>query len=46
MNYGMGHTCPIEKDQIVFAEIKKIGGNMKFTTWAGDGHGIAVKIIS
>ena len=39
-------TCPIEKDQIVFAEMKKIGGNMKFTTWAGDGHGIAVKMIA
>ena len=39
-------TCPIEKDQIVFTEMQKIGGNMKFTTWAGDGHGVAKKMIT
>ena len=39
-------TCPIEKDQKVFAEMKKIGGNMKFTTWAGDGHGVAAKMFT
>jgi hypothetical protein len=26
--------------------MKKLGGNMKFTTWAGDGHGIAQKMIT
>lgn len=39
-------VCPIEKDLKVFAEMKKIGGNMKFTTWAGDGHGVAAKMIT
>jgi len=36
-------VCPIEKDLKVFAEMKRIGGNMKFTTWKGEGHGIPVK---
>lgn len=41
-------VCPYEKDQNIFAEMVKIGGNMKFTTWAGDKHGgpIAVKMLS
>jgi predicted peptidase len=39
-------TCPIEKNQKVFAEMQKIGGNMKFTTWEGDGHGVSVKFVS
>ena len=39
-------VCPIERDQKLFAEMQKIGGNMKFTTWVGDGHGIAVKMIT
>ena len=38
--------CPIERDQKLFAEMKKSGGNMKFTTWAGDGHGVAKKMIT
>jgi len=38
--------CPIEKDKKVFAEMQKIGGNMKLTTWVGDGHGIAPKMIT
>ena len=25
--------------------MKRLGGNMKLTTWAGDGHGIAAKMI-
>jgi len=37
------NVCPIDKDLKVFAEMKKIGGNMKFTTWKGEGHGIPVK---
>ena len=39
-------VCPIERDQKLFAEMKKLGGNMKFTTWAGDGHGVAKKMIA
>jgi len=38
-------VCPIVKDQEVFAAMKKLGGNMKLTTWAGDGHGVSGKII-
>jgi predicted peptidase len=39
-------VCPIERDQKLFAEMKKLGGNMKFTTWAGDRHGVAKKMIT
>ncbi len=44
----MDPVCPIEKDQKVFAEMQKIGGNMKFTTWSGDKHGgpIALKMLT
>ena len=38
-------VCPISKDQQVFAAIKKLGGNMKFTTWAGDNHAVSGKFI-
>ena len=38
-------VCPIEKDQVVFDEMKRLGGNMKFTTWAGDGHSVSKKMI-
>ena len=38
-------VCPIERDQKLFAEMKKLGGNMKFTTWTGDRHGVAKKMI-
>lgn len=40
------NVVPIEGDQKLFAEMQKIGGNMKFTTWVGDGHGIAPKNIT
>jgi hypothetical protein len=30
----------------IYAEMQKIGGNMKLTTWVGDGHGIPVKMIT
>lgn len=36
-------VCPIEKDLKVFTEMQELGGNMKFTTWEGEGHGIPVK---
>ncbi|NQU55056.1 MAG: dienelactone hydrolase family protein [Bacteroidetes bacterium] len=39
-------TCPIEKNQKVFEEMQKVGGNMKFTTWEGDGHGVSVKLVA
>ena len=38
-------VCPIEKGHKVFKQMKKIGGNFKFTTWKGDGHGISKKMI-
>lgn len=39
-------VCPIERDQELFAEMKKLGGNMKLTTWVGDGHGVSAKMIT
>lgn len=39
-------VCPIERDRKLFAEMEKLGGNMKLTTWAGDGHGVAEKMIT
>lgn len=39
-------TCPISKNQKVFEQMKKTGGNMKFTTWVGDGHGVSVKFVA
>ncbi len=39
-------VCPIERDQELFAEMKELGGNMKLTTWAGDGHGVSAKLIA
>lgn len=39
-------VCPFERDQKLFAEMEKLGGNMKLTTWAGDGHGVAEKMIT
>ena len=38
-------VCPYEKVQKVFADLKKLGGNMKLTTLAGDNHGISKKMI-
>lgn len=26
--------------------MEKLGGNMKLTTWAGDGHGVAEEMIA
>jgi predicted peptidase len=39
-------VCPYERDQKLFAEMKALGGNMKLTTWAGDGHGVSAKLIA
>ena len=38
-------VCPIDKDLKVFAEMKKLNGNMKLTSWAGDNHGVSGKMI-
>ena len=38
-------VCPYERAQKLFAEMQRLGGNMKLTTWAGDGHGVAPKMI-
>jgi predicted peptidase len=40
------NVCPIERDHKLFAEMEKLGGNMKMTIWAGDGHGVAAKMIT
>ena len=37
--------CPFERDQKVFDEMKKLGGNMKLTRWKGDRHGVSGKFI-
>ena len=39
-------VCPFERDQKLFDEMKKLGGNMKLTTWKGDGHGVSGKFIT
>ena len=39
-------VAPFERGQKLFAEMERLGGNMKFTTWAGDGHGSAAKMIT
>jgi len=38
-------VCPFERDQKLFDEMKKLGGNMKLTAWKGDGHGVSGKFI-
>ena len=38
-------ACSIEKEQKVFNEMKRLGGNMKFTIWKGDGHAVSGKMI-
>jgi len=40
------NVVPIEGDQKLFVEMQKISGNMKFTIWVGDGHGVAPKMIA
>jgi predicted peptidase len=39
-------VCPYERNRKLFDEMKKLRGNMKLTTWAGDGHGVAEKMIT
>ena len=39
-------VAPFERGQKLFAEMERLRGNVKFTTWAGDGHGAAAKMIT
>lgn len=39
-------VCPYERDLTLFNEMKTLKGNMKLTTWAGDGHGVSGKMIA
>ena len=36
----------INSNIINYAKMQEIDGNMKFTTWVGDGHGVAPKMIA
>ena len=38
-------VCPYDRNLKLFNELKELGGNMKLTTFKGDGHGIAEKMI-
>ena len=38
-------VCPYDRNLELFHELKERGGNMKLTTFKGDGHGIAGKMI-
>ncbi|MDE0626902.1 MAG: dienelactone hydrolase family protein [Bryobacterales bacterium] len=39
-------VAPYERAQELFAEMQALDGNMKLTTFAGDGHGTAAKMIT
>jgi predicted peptidase len=38
-------VCPFEKQQQIFDDLKKLGGNMKLTIWEGGNHGVSDKFI-
>ncbi len=38
-------VCPVAKHRELLAEMKKLGGNMKLTVWAGDKHAVSDKMI-
>ena len=38
-------TCPYDKVKKLFVEVKKLGGNMKLTSWHGGNHGVSDKFI-
>lgn len=38
-------VCPYDRALELFAEMERLQGNLKLTTWAGDGHGVATKMI-
>ena len=39
-------VAPYDRGQALFDEMEQIEGNFKMTTWAGDGHGVATKMIT
>ena len=39
-------VCPYERAERLFGEMARLGGNFKLTTWEGDGHGVAAKMIT
>ena len=39
-------VCPYDRAQKLFAEMQRLGGNMRLTTWTGDGHGVSAKLIA
>lgn len=39
-------VCPYGPQQKLFAEMQALGGNMKLSTFSGDGHGISGKFIT
>ena len=38
-------VCPYERMTELFEEMGRIGGNLKLTTWVGDGHSVGAKLI-
>lgn len=41
----LDHVCPYDRNLKLLQEMKQLGGNMKLTTFVGDKHNIAGKII-
>ena len=39
-------VAPYWRAQELFSEMERLGGNMKLTTWSGDGHSVAGKMIT
>lgn len=39
-------VAPFERAQALFDEMKVLDGNFKLTTWTGDGHSVAAKMIT
>ncbi len=39
-------VAPYDRGQKLFAEMERLGGNMKLTTWSGDAHSVSAKMIS
>ena len=39
-------VAPYDRGQKLFAEMERLGGNMKLTTWVGDAHSVSAKMIS
>lgn len=45
--HGDGDTvAPYERAEKLFAAMTRLGGNMKLTTWVGDAHSVAAKMIA